>query len=207
MVRVIVVVVHAAIPVRGRADPAPRPFVAVEERDAVDRIVQRNRGVCALASGHLVLDMRASRGGVVIETAVGGRGTKDVWPVRGVTGPVRLAQPGADGTQRRALTLDRLATGARARITLDVDNERAWFRAGRVSIRPGDLRDSRAIFTPRVRGANGCRLRRWRRGQPASAASSFSWAASQRVSARSSPSMTSAYLRFQVSSSLACAAS
>jgi hypothetical protein len=129
--------------------------VAVEERDAVDRIVLRNRGGCALASEHLVLDMRASRGGVVIETAVGGRGTKDAWPVRVVTGPVRLARPGADGARRLALTLDRMATGARARITLDVDNERAWFRAGRVSIRPEDQRDSRAIFTPESGGRTG----------------------------------------------------
>ncbi len=148
MVRVIVVLVLAAIPGLGRADPAPRLLVAVQERDAVDQIVLRNTGDCALASGHLVLDMRASRGSVGIDTAVGGRGTKDAWPVRVFTGPVRLARPVADGAQRLGLTLDRLAPGAKARITLDVDNERAWVRAGRVSIRPEDLRDSRAIFTP-----------------------------------------------------------
>jgi hypothetical protein len=68
MVRVIFLLVLAAIPARGFADPAPRLFVAVQERDAVDRIVLRNTGDCALASGHLVLDMRASQGGVVIDT-------------------------------------------------------------------------------------------------------------------------------------------
>ncbi|NBD29649.1 MAG: hypothetical protein GVY31_06380 [Alphaproteobacteria bacterium] len=149
MFRAAVFALFALLPVRGFAEAAPYLFVAVQERDEVDRIVIRNTGDCALAAGLVVLDMRPSQGSVVIDTAVGGRGTKDAWPVRVVTGPVRLARPVPDGSQVLILDIETLVPGQSAQLTLDIDNERAWFRAGRIAIRNTDLRDSLARFTPR----------------------------------------------------------
>jgi hypothetical protein len=121
--------------------------VFVMDEDEHDWITLSHAGGCGIVSGQLRVDFGPSAGGVVIDTAYGGGGTRDPSPVAVLSGPV-VAVPVTDGARHIDLLVTGLGPGGQAVVTLDIDNERGWFENARVMATPDDIMGSVATFTP-----------------------------------------------------------
>ena len=128
--------------------------VLIRDGDPHDRIYIRNTGRCQLASGVLGLDFTTSAGGILIDTAYGGAGTKDPMPVEVESGPVSV-HPVLDGDRQIVIDIENLAPGHSGVVTLDVDNEASGWFASRVSILNDHLEGTGARFASMSQDAQG----------------------------------------------------
>jgi len=76
---------------------------------------------CELAGAVMVIDLRGSRSGAVIDTEYGGVGTKDPLDVNVEAGDIRLPEI-ADGEQVLHIFIDLLPDGGEAVVSLDLDD-------------------------------------------------------------------------------------
>jgi len=93
---------------------------------------------CELVDAVLVIDLRNSRNGAVIDTEYGGVGTKDPLDVLVEAGDISLPDI-EDGTQVLHVFIGVLPDGGEAVISLDLDDTNPQSRATRVEVGGSDI--------------------------------------------------------------------
>jgi len=91
-----------------------------------------------ITAAELVIDLRSSFAGVVIDTAYGGAGSQAPLPAELAAGKAILS-PVSDGDQQLIVAIGRLDVDTPIRLQMDVDDTAAFSQNSRIAVASGEL--------------------------------------------------------------------
>lgn len=119
--------------------------VQFQDGNPFDRFIVFNRG-CPLADAVIVLDFTTSRGGILIDTILGGPGARDPMDVTLTEGDAVL-RPVKDGDQMLRLDVATLPQVSAITVTMDVDDTIGLWEDARVFAEGAEIAGTTVTLT------------------------------------------------------------
>ena len=139
--------VFAAALLAGTLPAAAQVRVTFVESAPKDRFVLVNEGACALDGLTAEIDLSTAAGGLIFDVTAEGAGVEVFQPLEMEDGDVSPMAEVRDGDSVLRLSLGPMAPGARASVTIDVDDTQRSGPLGRIRVAGAEIEGGRVVLT------------------------------------------------------------